>query len=745
MGSRVSGVVAFVLLLVVVVLTAWEQQPHGYRDTAAPTGEFSAERALGTVRDIAARPHPMGTAEHDRVRDRLAAQLRELGLDTDIRSGVGRWPGPPEGDSTNLGRTADIVARWPGTAATGTVYLVAHYDSVPNAPGANDDGVGVAAIVESIRALRASGERPRNDVVVLLTDGEEAGLLGAEAFAASGAADPRGGVAINLEARGAGGLPVLWRLTHPDGESIRVFAAVPHPNTDSLSTTLGGQQSTSGSDFTALEPTGLRVMDWAFTGRTAYYHNPFDDLDHVDPAVVQQYGDNTLAAAREFAARDLRTGSDASDSAYTSLPFGVLLVLPLWLIVVLAVVTVLLAGWVAWRMRRTGEVSYGRVFGAAATAVLSVPITIGAAYGVWQAITLIRPEYRELFVDPYRPQWYGAAILMVCVAVLAGWYALSRRWFGAPATAAGVLVAVALIGAVVTALTPPGAVLVVVAAFAAALGAALTFAVPDRWRLPVLTLFLLPAAVLLGVTAYPGLQAGLAGAYQLTAPVVAVLGLLFTLTLTHTWPQRRGVLVPATAVVVTVALAAVGLAVDRFDDRHPMTVRLSYALDADHQVAQWISPLEPNRWTRDFVSSTAPSGAFEGVVPDAVASGPAPVVQWPAPTVDVLSDRTESDHRALRLRLRSVRGAQSLQLRYPDGVTGLRVAGRDITPVPPHGFTFCAPPADGIDVELTVTPGPLSVRIGDNVWLGDAGVADTPPDGFYWQNGLAGVFTTITL
>ncbi len=736
---------AFVLLLVVAVVTAWEQQPHGYRDAAAPASEFSAERAFGTVRAIAARPHPVGTAEHDRVRDHLAAQLRELGLDTDIRYGIGRYPVDPRRDVGILGAVGNIVARWPGSAATGTLYLVAHYDSVPPAPGANDDGVGVATILETVRALRSSGVRPRNDVVVLLTDGEETGLLGAEAFAASGAADPRGGVVINHEARGAGGPPLLWRISHPDGALIRTVATVPHPNTDSLSTALAGDQTSSTTDFAALDPGGMRVLDWAFAGRNAYYHNPFDDPDHVDPATVQQFGDNTLASVRDFAARDLRAEAGDRDSAYTALPFGVLLVLPWWLMIVLAVATVVIAGWVVWRMRRTGEATIGRVVGAAATAVLSVPIAMGAVYGGWKAITLIRPEYRGLFVDPYRPHWYAAAVLVVCVAILAAWYALSRRWFGPSATAAGALVAVTAVGAVLTVLTPVGAILVVVAAFAAVAGVALSFAVPVRWQLPVLTLFLVPAAVLLGGTAYPALQTGLANAYLLTAPLVGVLGLLFTLTLTHAWPRRRGVLVPATAVVLAVVLAAVGLAVDRFDDRHPMTVRLSYALDADHHVAQWISPAEPNRWTQGFVSSATPGGAFAGVVPGALASGPAPVAQWSAPTVDVLSDRIESERRVLRVRLRSTRAAQSLELRYEGVVASLRVAGRDIRPTPPRGFIFYAPPADGVEVELTVAPGPLSVRLGDNVWLGDAGIADTPRDGFYRQDSLARVFTTVTL
>ncbi|PPI95784.1 peptidase [Nocardia nova] len=745
MGRRVSGVLAFAVLVLIAIATAWEQQPHGYRDAAAPATEFGAARALATIREIASRPHPVGTAEHDRVREHLVGKLRELGLDTDVRYGVGKYPVDPHRAVAVLGQTGNIVARWPGRAATGTVYLVAHYDSVPSGPGANDDGVGVATVLEAVRALRASGLQPRNDLVVLLTDAEEVGLLGAEAFATSGGADPRGGVVINHEARGAGGPPMLWRISHPDAGLISVVTGVPHPNTDSLSTTLGGDQTGSNTDFAALDPHGFRVLDWAFAGRNAYYHNPFDDPDHVDLATVQQFGDNTTAAAREFAAWDLRAAADQPNRAYFPLPFGELVVLPLWLVVVAAVASVLLAAWVVWRIRRTGEATIGRTLGAAATALVAVPIGMGVVYGLWKAITAIRPEYRALFVDPYRPQFYAAAVVMACVAVLAAWYALSRRLFGPSATAVGVLCAVTAIGAVVTAAAPAAGVMVVVPALAAVVGVALTFAVPDRLRLPVLTLFLVPAAVFAGGTAYAALQTGLAAAAYLTAPVVLILGGLFTLTLTHAWPSRRGVLIPAAAVVLTVALAAAGTVVDRFDARHPLMSQLSYALDANSREAQWISAEAPDRWTRGFVESGSPPGAFAQLWTDAASAGAAPAHDLPGPVAEVLSDRTEADLRTVRLRLRSTRGATSVALRYTGPVRALTVAGRDINPVPAQGVRFYAPPAEGVDIQLTAPAGPLTLRAVDYSRLPDAHLADAPADIYYRQDSTVAVFTTLRL
>ncbi|WP_454789332.1 M20/M25/M40 family metallo-hydrolase [Mycolicibacterium lutetiense] len=743
MSRRLSGVLAFVILLAVVVGTTWEQQPRGHRDASAPTGMFSAERALDTVKTIASRPHPVGSAEHDRVREHLADQLRNLGLDTEIRYGVGRYPAQLKHDVVGMARVGNIVAHQPGRDSTGTVYLMAHYDSVPSGPGANDDGVGVATIVEAVRALHASATILRNDLVIVLTDAEELGLLGAEAFVASGGADPRGGVVVNHEARGAGGPPLMWRTSRPTSTLLGVVGAAPHPNTDSLTTTLAGAQTGSNTDFAALDRSGLTVLDWAFVGRNAYYHNPFDDPSHVNLATVQQFGDNTVALARDFGQRDLGT-SEEDNSAYFTLPFGVLVVLPLWVISVLAVTAVLVAGWVMWRMRRNGEASIVRSLGSAATAVLSIPVSMAAVYGLWEAIIAIRPQYRSLFVDPYRPEFYYAAVIVLCMAVLATWYALSRRWFGASATVAGLLCSVAVIGAVATAIAPAAAVVVVIPAFAAALGVSLTFVVPDPWRLPVLTILLVPGAVMLGTMAFAGLQAGISGAPYLTAPAVMLLGVLLLPTLTHAWPSRRIAIIPSAALVLTAALAAAGLAVDRFDDRHPLMSQLSYVLDADHHEAQWVSQQRPDHWTRRFLEPRPPQAQFAGLWPEAVASGSAPVRALSAPSAEVLFDTTDSVRRTIGLQLRSTRGANSIAVRYGSPPQALRVSGRDITPVPRQGFQFSAVPAEGIEVQLTIPAGPLEVRVIDYSWLPDAHLADPPADIFYRQDSTVAVFMTVT-
>jgi len=75
----------------------------------------------------------------------------------------------------------------------------------------------------------------------------------------------------------------------------------------------------------------------------------------------------------------------------------------------------------------------------------------------------------------------------------------------------------------------------------------------------------------------------------------------------------------------------------------------------------------------------------------------------------------------------------------------LTVAGRDVTPVPAEGARFYAPPAAGIEVELTAPAGPLTLRAVDYSWLPDAHLADAPADVYYRQDSTVAVFTTIRL
>lgn len=84
---------------------------------------------------------------------------------------------------------------------------------MPAGPGASDDGAAVATVLEIARILAA---RPasRHPVVLLITDGEEAGLLGAFLFVREHPLAKQVRAAVNLDARGTSG-PSLMFETGP--------------------------------------------------------------------------------------------------------------------------------------------------------------------------------------------------------------------------------------------------------------------------------------------------------------------------------------------------------------------------------------------------------------------------------------------------------------------------------------------------------------------------------------------------
>ena len=150
------------------------------------------------VERIAQAPRPPGTQAHARAVEMLTAELASLGLQPQVQETVAVRQ---RGNSLTGARVRNILARLPGTESGPAVLLVAHYDSRSTTRGAGDDMAGVAAILETLRALRA-GSALGQDLIVLFSDAEEVGLLGARAFADQHPWMADVGLVMNFEGRG---------------------------------------------------------------------------------------------------------------------------------------------------------------------------------------------------------------------------------------------------------------------------------------------------------------------------------------------------------------------------------------------------------------------------------------------------------------------------------------------------------------------------------------------------------------
>jgi len=722
-----AAVAALVALVAVGAVSLVDLRPPAPRPADAPPTEFSAARAYRHVEVVAARPHPAGSAANDEVRAHVEQTLRGLGLETQVQDTVAPEAGQLSGAAggATLARVRNVVARLPGTDPTGRVFLVAHYDSVQTGPGGNDDAAGTSALLEVARAL-AAGPRPRNDIVLVLTDAEEACLCGASAFASSHPLAADGGVVLNLEARGSTGPVIMFETSRRNAKLVDVFGrAAPHAVGTSFAVEIY-RALPNDTDFTAFLAEGFTGLNSAYIDGGAIYHTPLDTAAALDRASLQQHGDNALGLAREFGRIDLTDLRAGGDATYFPVPGG-LVRYPGWLTLPLALIALAAVAALGWLVRRRGRTTGRRLaagFGLALVPIVAAPL---AAQALWAAVTAIRPGYAEL-LDPYRPTWYRLAVLAVAAAVVLAWYALTRRWIGPGALAVGGLAWLALLGVLLAVAVPGGAYLTTLPALAGALGGlvALATRIDGPWPVVAVTvsgavavLILLPTVVLL----FPALGMAMAGVAALVA-VLLGLAVLPVLDLLH--PQaggqrglvalrarRLGALPALAAAVAAVVCAGVGLRVDRFDAAHPAPTHLMYALDAGTGEAHWLSrETDPQPWTGRYVRDRTATDDFPALGDGTFLGGPAQAANLPAPKLDVLADSTAGGERTLRLRLTPQRPVRLASL-HVDTTTATvlraEVAGRSV-PVEAHdgkwgfGVVFHAPPAEGIEVTLTVTP-----------------------------------------
>jgi len=285
----------------------WRAQGPAPKPLSAQASEFSAARSMSVLRELLREnvPHPLGTPANAQVRERIIARFRSLGYETQVQSRFACTARPA------CGQVENIIARPPG--ATGdAVVLVAHYDSVGAGPGASDDGAGVAVLLEIARAIR--GEPRRNPIVFLVTDGEERGLIGAEAFVADEALSRDAKVMINVENRGTYGPSNMFETSRHNRWLIRQLArSLERPHATSFFYAIYNLLP-NDTDVTVYKRAGKASVNFAAIRGVNWYHTPLDDLAHVNERTLQHHGDNLLAAARTFAAADLdaRSGDDAS-------------------------------------------------------------------------------------------------------------------------------------------------------------------------------------------------------------------------------------------------------------------------------------------------------------------------------------------------------------------------------------------------------------------------------------------------
>jgi len=280
-------------------------------DPPPPAVEIAARawnvRLQGHVRELAASPRAIATADNARVRRYLMAQLQAMDLAptvqrVTVRKSVVHFF---SNIHTTIGVVHNVVVRIPGSAPDAArrpaLLLATHYDSGNAMSDAARGAVTAAALLETARALRTAP--PANDVVLLFADGEHVGALGAKGFVEQHPLAQNIGLALKFDGAGKSGLR-MQETSGAGGAALK-----------------GWMRAAPELRGSSLEATLARMLNYTpHIGPLARLDAPVL-LFAGGEAAPQQLGDAMLRLARAYAQQPLARGTQTA-SAYFSLPIA---------------------------------------------------------------------------------------------------------------------------------------------------------------------------------------------------------------------------------------------------------------------------------------------------------------------------------------------------------------------------------------------------------------------------------------
>lgn len=706
------------------------QSPPAAVPESAPESEFSSGRAFKHLASIARQPHPLGTEEHAAVRNYILGQLSASGLSPETQETLAV--------NSNVipyraGTVRNVLARLKGSGGGKAIMLAAHYDSVGPGPGASDDGAAIAAMLETLRALKTAAPL-KNDVIFFFSDGEEGGLLGSNAFTSEHPWAKDVGLVLNFEARGYHGPSIMFETSQNNGWLIGEFArAAPHPVATSFAYEVY-RRLPKDTDFSVFKDANFAGMNFAYINGVTHYHTSLDNAQNIDQRSLQHHGSYALALTRHFGNLELN-GSKPGNAVYFDL-FGSTFVRysEAW-VVPFAVLTTLLFFAVLYLGFKRKQLSTGRLVLSFVLLLVGLVLNAVCVTLLWMLVETLHPNYQQMHQGvTYNSGLYTAGFIFLTLTLGSAIFILLRRRLGFLNLAVGALLCW-LAAMWLTSLFMPGAsYLFTWPLFFALLGLGYVIVSAGKADAPSS----LSMSLVLSLTAIPALVLFVPAIYHISVALPLILsGAVMVLTLLvigllvphlHLVTAQRKWLLPAASFLVTLGLLVAGTLTSGFDKEHPRPDHIFYGLDADTGKAVWASLDDtPDEWTSQFFPTPvakSPVTEFLPLITVDFMKSPAPLVPLPPPDVTLLADAANnSGGRTLRLRINTPRQASfvSIYVNSKVEISGAQLNGKPIRTGDTSGaaetgwsLLYYALPSAGAELTLEVKSAqPVEMRVID--------------------------------
>ncbi len=704
-----------IIVFCIFLLSLAGSQPPSARPASISDSEFSAGRARAVLERLVGdgTPHPIGSAANAAVRAHITDELTKLGYSPEIQTGFAC------DEYGTCATVKNIVARLDGTEPGNSVLLAAHYDSVAAGPGASDDGAGVATVLECARALK-SLPKPRHSIILLIDDGEEAGLLGAHAFVDQHRWAKEVVAAVNVDTRGSSGPSLMFETGTANYWIVRMYARhVSHPATNALAY-FAYKLLPNDTDFTVFKAAGYQGANFAYIGDVVHYHTPLDNFQNASPASLQHDGDNALPMLLALANSDLSNVPQGEAAFFDIFEHSVIYWPASWTLIVSIVAAILLFAEIGWLIYKNRLAASAFLWGLFAWLAM-VGVTGANAFIVYRVLLRAGAVPVNWVAHPFAIQaafWFLALSIVSVVA-----FVFSRR-AGFLGLWAGVWTWWAVLSIAATALTQGIAYIFPLGLCAAVLAAVpLLFARVETSE-SGLAAGLVPAVVAAVAGFSPALLLYSALGDQFLVGIAVVVGLLLTpiAPFCADLLAVRGlsrIALPTTAIIATVLAALAAVVVPAFSAKSPESVNFRFWQDADSGKSVWLVQPESRRLPEPIRLAANFNRQDSGPFPwsrSTVFLSDAPHQELAPPTFTILESTESESKRAYRVLIRSERGAPEVMVLFPpdSGVESARMEGEPIQPETErvrrylNGWSVygcVTTPAKGIELSFTLPAG----------------------------------------
>ena len=686
----VKNVLIFILLLSVVAATIWisflqfrspEVLPHN-----ASIEQFSAQRAMNHLKEFAIKPHPIGTKEHDRVRDYLMTALTNEGLTPQIQ----------KTDSVYTkfglilgGKIENIVARIPGKDSSKAIMLVAHYDSATGGPGAADAGAGVASILETVRILSQTSAL-KNDVIILLSDGEESGLLGAQAFVEHHPWAKDVGLVLNFEARGNNGPVLMFETSEENGTLISEFIkAAPHPFAHSSIYTIY-KLMPNDTDLTVFKNAGMNGLNFGFFADLHGYHTTHDNIEEISLNSIQHHGEYMLSLVQHFGNMNVVDLKEENKVFFNILGHKVAtyseqLVTPFMIFIVLGFVLSFVHGYKRKKLTIAGTSKGFLVF------LLTIILAFIVGLGLWSLLSAIFSEKSWIMeTDSVIGNYFLIGFVFILFSILSlGYQVASKKIHALDLTMGASL----------------GWLLLLIAASFLLEGVSYVFAWPLLFGLIGINVlivlknehsikeyvisvgFAIPAILIAVPVIYLIFMLLTLKAASVLLVLISLLG-AFVIPVLSSLKIRFAYDVPATLFILGLLfIIGNGIYLHQQPSKdHPKASDISYFKNADTNKAYWATFNELDDYSSHYIGGEAKRGSFAHFSPLLHLTnmdlyyGRADLYKEKPPTMKVIANQVKGKKRTIEFQMKSNRRAEELHLSsaIPITVYDVKINGKKV-------------------------------------------------------------------